>query len=390
MTCVFTRAEQPAAASPAVRDALAGFARWDADGDGALDGAEMDRAIASPDTRGGEAAAAVALRRIARRATPGEDKRFTRDSILGLSALPRIDSAANDEGNPEADAPDSRADIDRYHAAAMRKINQSPRGLFVGEPRLAGFRQGRLGTCFSLAPLAALMNADPERAARIFHAAPDGSSFTVVFGLGYSVTVTPLTDGEIALGADTGGNGFWAALYEKAVGELRRGASDAPPHAIATRGGSAGAMVVALTGRSIRRFSCKPWLPGSKFDDQERAEKLNELRELLRAGAAGKKLMTAGTSGKTLKVPSLSRNHAYAVLGYDAATDLVTFRDPHGQDFEPAGQAGLKHGYPVARGIFRVPASDAVRIMSGFAFETDELAPAPGYPKSADASPASS
>jgi len=370
------------AQSPAVRHALENFDHWDADRDEKLSVAELDAAIASPATKGENAAAAVALLRIAR-SKQNPVSSFTRESVSSLAPALRFIDARDEEEAPET-AHDSRGNLDRYYDSALRKIVSSPRELFVGPPSLDSFRQGRLGTCFSLAPLTALTLAAPDDLVSRFTVAPDGASVTVTFGLGHAITVPALTDGEVALGTDTGGNGLWAATYEKAGGELRRTAKNAAdtPYAIATRGGSAGSMLSTLTGRAIRRFSCKAWLPGSDTPADELAKKLDELRALLRAATEEKRLMTAGTSSKTRKVPSLSRNHAYAVLAYDPATDLVTIRDPHGQDFTPRGEPGLDNGYVVRRGVFQIPAPDVVRVMSGFAFQLDTPAKTKGYPSS--------
>jgi hypothetical protein len=381
-------AQQP---PPAVAQALAAFPAWDADQDQRLSLPELDRAIASPSVVGPQAAAAVALRRLARsKTTPIDD--FTRDSITALAPTLRFADSRDDEDPPEpARAADPRPNLDRYYDDALRKIEHTPRTLFVGQPRLDGFRQGRLGTCFSLAPLTALAHADPAAIPRLFSPpAPDGS-ITVTFGAANSVTITPLTDGEIALGTATGGNGLWAATYEKAVGELRRSSSsasqDSTPYAVATRGGSAGTMLGVLTGRAITRFSCRHWLPSSPMPENERALKLDELRSHLRAATAEGRLITAGTSLKTRKVPSLSQNHAYAVLGYDPAADLVVFRDPHGQDFTPKGPPSLENGYTVRRGVFRAPLPEVVHLMAGFAFQQNEPVAHRGYPR-ADSAPA--
>jgi len=376
-----------AESSPPLQVALSAFASWDADLDGTLTPAELDTAIASPATQGENAAAAVALLRISRIKSQTV-KDFTRSSLSELAPSLRFEDPRDAEETTAQAVPDPRSNFERYYAAALKKITTSPRALFTGPPSLENFRQGRLGTCFSLAPLTALTYADPEAVPRLFTVSTDDGAVTVTFGQDNTVTVAPLTDGEIALGTDTGGNGLWAATYEKAVGELRRtsaNTTNSTPYAVATRGGSAGTMLSVLTGRAIERFSCKAWLPAANTPEPELAKKLDELRALLRVATAEKRLMTAGTSNKTRKVPSLSQNHAYAVLGYDATTDLITIRDPHGQNFAPKDEPGLEHGYLVRAGIFQVPVPEAVYLLSGFAFQQTETLSLRGYPRSAPA-----
>lgn len=370
-----------AADTPFLRNALSGFDSWDSDQDGSLTIGEIEHAIASPEVKGERAAAVVALRRVARsRSNPVSA--YTKDDIKRLSGTLSID----DSRDNEEDTDENRrgpANFDRYYSDALKKINSTRRDLFVGAPSLDGFKQGRLGSCFCLAPLSAMAYTDPKALTALFKPSADGSKITVTFGKNHPVEVTRLTDGEIALAATTGDNGVWAATYEKAVGQLRladRNSDASPtPLSVVARGGSAGTMLSVLTGNAIQRFSCKPWFEDAKTPKAELDRKLVELRALLKSATADKRLMTAGTSGKTRKVPRLSRGHAYGVLGYDAKTDLVTIRDPHGQTFKPKGSPGLVNGYTINQGIFQAPLTEVVQFMAGFAFQLNTPAKTRGY-----------
>lgn len=366
----------------------AGFPSWDADSDGKLTPIELDLALANPAVRGDSAAAAAALRR-ASRARPDQLKHYTLPEFPTLVASLRFKDS-RDEEEPRENAStsasvsaDSSATLLRYFREARHRIAEAPADLFVGAPDAATLKQGRLGSCFSLAPLLAVGLADPAALADRFDPRPDGS-VRVRFGVDRVIVVPPLTDGELALATTTAGNGRWAAVYEKGAGILRiqdkPPSGPATPHSVVTRGGSAGAMLATFTGQDIRRFSCRDWLPGKNTAPAELDRLLHRLRDELETTFAAGRLATAGTSRKTTKVPSLSQNHAYAVLAYDRASDLVTFRDPHAQTFTPKGDPGLEHGYIVKRGVFQVPVSEAVRLMAGFAFQTgsgDGTAPPP-------------
>jgi len=356
--------------TPFLSHALAGFDKWDTDHDGTLTAEEIELAVASSDVTGEDAAAVVALRRVARN-KKNPVASYTKESIAALSSSLRISDTRDDE--EETDENKRPANFDKYYEAALKKIKETPKELFVGGlPKIEEFKQGRLGTCFCLASLSALAKQNPKAVVDLFKENPDGT-LSVTFGKDTTVRITKLTDGEVALASTTGQNGRWAGTYEKAVGQLRSiektNAPTPTPLAVASRGGSAGSMMSVLTGKEIQRFSCAPWQETSKASGAEQEKKLNELRALLKAATAEKRLMTAGTSAKTRKVPSLSRNHAYAVLGYDAKTDTVTLRDPHGQDFTPKGTPGLDNGYPVHQGIYSAPLSDVVQFMAGFAVQ---------------------
>lgn len=349
------------------------FSRWDTDDDGTVTPLELDLALASPEVKGDEAAAAAAMRR-ASRARPEQLSGYT------LAELPTLATRLSFKDNREqaeetsAVANASSATLPRYFREARQRIADASPEVFVGSPDAATIKQGRLGSCFSLAPLIAVGLSDPEGLAARFTPHADGS-VTVRFGQDREILVPALTDGELALATTTAGNGRWAAVYEKGAGILRmqtrKSAEPATPHSTVTRGGSAGSMLATFTGRDISRLSCRDWLPGKNTPPAQLSAELDRLRDTLETTFAAGRLATAGTSKRTVKVPSLSQNHAYAVIAYDRASDLITFRDPHAQTFTPKGPVGLEHGYPVQRGVFQVPAPEAVRLMAGFAFQAD-------------------
>jgi hypothetical protein len=377
---LFTAGHASAAESPFLRHALEGFDQWDANKDGSLSIGEIETAIASPAVVREKAAAAVALRRVAKN-KKNPVNAYSKDDIKRMTGAV-VEDTRDTEENPDND--NRPGGFEKYYDAALKRITTTRRELIVGgAPKLDEFKQGRLGSCFCLAPLSALVYADPKAAANLFKVSPDGEFVTVTFGKDTPVKVSRVTDGEIALASGTGQNGVWSATYEKAVGQLRSAGkadeSSPTPLSVVSRGGSAGSMLSVLTGNEIERFSCKPWFEGANTPKAELDKKLVELRTLLRTSIAQKKLMTAGTSGKTRKVPSLSRGHAYAVIGYDAKTDMVTIRDPHCQDFKPKGAPGLENGYVVKQGIFKAPLFEVTQFMAGFAFEQNTRSKGKGY-----------
>jgi hypothetical protein len=257
------------------------------------------------------------------------------------------------------------------YADGLGRINRATsRELFAtGLPQLTTIHQGKLGNCFCLAPLGAMVHRDPKQVAAMFALQEDGG-YLVTLGK-HQVRVAPLTDAELALTASNERDGVWINLYEKAVGEaLNREKPEAQrsgsPIDVLGKGGSAGTMLAFITGHPILRFSCK-FATDPAVTPAEREAKLKELRERLTAAAKGRRLITCGTLKTT--TPGLTPNHAYAVLGYDAQADALQVWNPHGGQFSPKGPAGPAHGYTRADGVFTVPLAEFVQLFSGLAFE---------------------
>lgn len=319
-------------------------AEWDADGDGSVTLSELDRAIASAGTRGTDAAAAVAAR---------------------LSMV-----RAKSVQLPLADA-EKMPGAEKTFAWAVKRLNAAPRALYAKEqPTPESVRQGKLGDCFCLAGLRAVLHRDPAALAGIIQPQPDGS-YRVRIGT-TEIAVPAPTDGEIILGASAE-DGLWPIVYEKAVGLFRTKPAESQtrtPFSVVTTGGSAGAMMAKLTGHPITRWSCKPWRDAAPAPEKQ-AALLHELRVQLQSAFAEKRLVTTGTGTKptTGAVPGITYSHGYAVLGYDTARDELRLWNPHGNSFTPKGAPGMASGYPRTRGEFPVPLAEAVTFLAGFAFE---------------------
>ena len=74
--------------------------------------------------------------------------------------------------------------------------------------------------------------------------------------------------------------------------------------------------------------------------------------------------------------------HAYAVLGYDPATHIVTVWNPHGKDYKPkASPPNPTNGYTVKKGVFEIPLKDFVRVFKAVTYETSASLTAVANPK---------
>jgi hypothetical protein len=338
----------PAAhAEPAVRGAeffevvAARFAHWDANHDGRLSVVEVDRLVADPKIKGKEAAAVAALAR-----TVHGDK--VKPPAGGLT---REYLGADRPGHTFA----------KWFAAGVRHLATTDRTLFrPGDPSLHAFRQGPIGDCFVLAPLGAAVARDPAAVRRMIRDRPDGS-YRVALGNGTVLDVPAPTDAEIALTAGSAGHGLWINVFEKAFAAYRArkpGKLGAGVDAIA-HGGPTGQTLAAITGHPVRavqiRKDSEPPPAG-----MVRTEVAGRIDRLLREAVAGRRLACASSAAKQ-STPGLTRNHAYAVLGYDPAHREVRLWNPHGNTFQPKGPAGLANGYPTKDGFFSMPLDDLVQ-----------------------------
>lgn len=345
------------AQTPFLDQARSHFAQWDTNKDGEVSVAEIDRAIASPKTKGSTAAAAVSIRRALKgKKTPVDH--LTMDKLA--QSVPR--------------PPDKKTTIPDYEAmynSALKKIAVSRTDLFGTEgPSLDSISQGRLGDCYCLAPLGAMLHRNPKQVKSMFIPSSDGK---VIVQLGREkVEVPPLTDGELALFASTKTQGTWVQTYEKAMGlhlAAKKKQLTTPIGAVGA-GGSAGTALALITGHRFDRFSCKP-LNDETLSESEKKSKLESLRNRLESAVRDQRLICGGTP-REVKVPGVTPNHAYAILHYDRKTDLVTFWNPHGQTFKPKGAQGLQFGYPVAKGQFQAPLKEVVTWLGGFSWESAE------------------
>ncbi len=364
---------ETAALSPFKEQVTAHYATWDADKNRELSQGELDAACADYKITGPEAAALAAIKRASRAKTSALVLPVSLDKLNEMASV-----AVPKSGSPvTATTPPN---VNRFFGEASAKISKTKRSLFSSDcpPRLDAVRQGKLGDCFCLAPLGAMLARDPQEVAKRFHADPkDPEKYEVTIGTHVIPVMLP-TDAEIALSATARNNGVWVNLYEKAVGICRNEAKPVEkrtvsPYDDVTRGGSAGTMLSLLTAHKIERFSCT-WAKKSNVPQTERDEKLKTLRTELTTTQKANLLMTCGTN-KT-KTPSITPNHAYAILGYDEKTDALKLWNPHGDNFTPKGEPGKTTGYVRKDGVFSIPINDFVDIFSGAAFERAEPAPA--------------
>lgn len=332
------------------------FAAWDVDHDGLLSANEINTLVEAPEVRGVDAAAIAALKR-ASRFRIATLPSFTLEHLQTLAK-----AQALEKGMP---------DLPAMFGSSLKRIAKTKRELFSPEgPRIETIRQGRMGNCFSLAPLAALAHERPEYVReQMIRPLKDGR-YLVKLGQ-QEVQVTAPTDAEIALTSENEDGSVWVNVYEKAAGLAHNAKKpadkrDATGLDALNRGGSAGSQLAFITGREMFRVSCsfakKKDLPQAEYDKH-----MAELRAALTAATKENRLMTCGTLKTT--IPGLTPNHAYAILSYDSVTDIIRIWNPHGDTSDVKSEPGPKNGYPIKDGIFELPLTVFVKEFSGTAYE---------------------
>lgn len=307
----------------------------------------------------------------------------------------------------------TRPNFQRGFETCMTRIEKSDRTLFKsdGNPTIDHCHQGPLGDCFFVSVVGAAVKRDPSGFKETVRTLPEseGGGYAVKFGSGKEIKVSELTDAEIAISSTTsdkgGDEGLWLAVMEKAFGTSRmqaapdRYANESATDAIA-KGGSTATVIRELTGHSTERITLKkryrqagmeqydvnkrllPPPPGTRVVMQP-AEDLAKLAAKVRQKVPGAlkagRIVATGT-GEEKQPPGISGKHAYAVLAYDEAKDVLTLWNPHGNTYSVRGgkEPGPLTGYPTKAGIFDLPVDDFVRIFNGVTIETDRNAAGSG------------
>ena len=229
-----------------------------------------------------------------------------------------------------------------------------------------GISQGHMGNCFFVSMAGNLAFQNPDAIRNMIKPNEDGSN-KVEFPDGRSVRINKLPEAVIALGSRTGNQGTWINLLEEAYGEVYKPIAPGDTAAIGldriSRGGNIGETISLLTGHQSDTIAWKSGLP----------EDLLNIRYLLGKGVKNKSLMGAGVPLDLKKPPpAIVVGHAYAVLNYDEAKDLITLWNPHGNDFKPMGPEGFINGYETKGGVFTLSSRDFSFLFNYLFVETNK------------------
>lgn len=196
-------------------------------------------------------------------------------------------------------------------------------------------RQGKIGNCYFLAPLASLAQSNPSLIKDSIRDNADGT-YTVTFkgAPDEPITVKAPTQAELGLFNHGSSQGTWAAVMEKAYGAYcqqaiyRRSPFNIRGGNLPAEGGDGGGFnsssIKFLTGNSVSKYR-------SFFNGEETlAAKLDDAFK-------NKKTVTAGIDGGIIdrtSVDGFPLGHAYSIIDFKAdgnKSGSVTLRNPWAQ-----------------------------------------------------------
>jgi hypothetical protein len=224
-----------------------------------------------------------------------------------------------------------------------------------------------MGDCYFLSAVGALVARDGTAVRYMFSSS--GAGWQVRFRNGKEAFVPYLTDGELVLGARASTNhGIWLDVLEKAyatlvLNEAHRGTAVTAD--VIGRGGLQGPAISLLTGH--RAALMRLFKKGGEDEDKA----IERARKLLTTLSREKRLMGVGRYAPPGSKPDgIPIKHAFGVLGYDAAKQMVTVFDPRGLHFTPRGAPGMIYGYATYRGVFEVPLREFIHLFTELHYET--------------------
>jgi hypothetical protein len=219
----------------------------------------------------------------------------------------------------------------------------------------------------------------------------------------------PLTDSQLVISSTDTGQGKWLAVIEQAVGhhnEKAGGIADDEGTDTIANGGHLDAAMQLLTGHKFTKIRLRTTIAHRAADADTTIPLLR--KELIWAlhdnrvvtcgvtppvlnppvlnppadSTVNTKPVKASTTALTADMlpripPNINTKHAYAVLGYDADTDMLAIWNPHGQTFTPKGPDSLENGYKTTHGKFHIPLKDAYTFFTSFVFEVNAPATQP-------------
>ncbi len=300
------------------------FPTLDRDGDGYLGDADIAAAVTDASITGLDAAVVGVLNHMTGELEElSDDEWFDEDSGITLADLQTFATSGSLPEDLE-----SQVNARFYHY--QNRANNSASTLYGpgGAPTLQGVQQGSIGDCYFLAAVGSVVATDPSAIQNMIADNGD-NTFTVTFPGRDPVTVTGPTDAELAQYVHGGSDGIWSSVLEKAFGTIHDSDS-LIPHEGGDGGGRISYGIEILTGSDDTNSDTFMFTS----DDTT--------RERLTAAFDEGRIVTTSTAKSLFSDETglgLPRSHAYSVIGWDAATDTVTIRNPWGSGERTDDQA---------------------------------------------------
>ncbi|MFN8672061.1 MAG: C2 family cysteine protease [Candidatus Sericytochromatia bacterium] len=206
-------------------------------------------------------------------------------------------------------------------------------------------KQGNVGDCYFLAALTSLAKVNPQKIKDMIKDNGDGT-YNVKFN-NTSIKVNKPTDSELAL-YSTGSS--WVPIIEKAYAVYRK-AKQVEKNTNAYDATTSGDL----------HHGVKPFTSGSYETNNLSKTKENETRQKLIEAIKNNRIVTAGINDKNKY--NLQHQHAYAVLDFDPKTNLVSIKNPWGNN------ANSKLHKENDAGIFQLPLNEFHKIFKEICYE---------------------
>lgn len=280
---------------------LSNFDSWDQNHNGHLTIDDIDHALLDPSNRGLAACALSVLHVNHKKADDVQQSGYTKEWLTSMSQSQK------------------GADYQKRFDEAEVKLSESVPQLFSPQaPRLTSMHQGRVGDCYLISTIGALVNARPDAVRGLISCDKDGR-YTVSFFGEPPVTIDAPTDGELVTFGQSDDDGIWLNVLEKAYATLKLDLNpdeDDDELYQGICGGRSGGVIRLLTGHAAQRLSFKR--PAARA----------RAREMVLRALQQKRIVTTSVSFRG--PDGRSHGHALAVVAMDPGSDTVTIWNPWG------------------------------------------------------------
>jgi hypothetical protein len=227
-----------------------------------------------------------------------------------LSVLQELPQATGQEHLTEQSLDSVPERLELRYADSLERI-QTPASLFPqGVPDAQSVRQGKQPDCVLTSTCISLAQQRPESLLTLFEEDPKGLQLRLPGERARGVSLP--TDHDLLNHSCAYQNGAWMTVLARELGPVGR---LVPAQAIKK-----------LTGHKVDQ--------DMMFLTSERTT-----RQKLELAMEKRAVVIAGRNGLNDEVPGLTKNHSYAVVGYDPAFARVRLQDPEGN--EPLNPQGV-------------------------------------------------
>lgn len=241
------------------------------------------------------------------------------------------------------------------------KIRSANRKLYAnGSPTFSLMKQGPAGDCYFFSGAGWIAKYRPDEILKAIKPLK-GNKYHVKFPDGDEAEISEPTDAELAYNYSnsTLSDGIWMPVLEKALGVILKNKDEKhskilDPTVRVDLGGGPGPDVKRWTGNDVELFN------------------LNEKNIEIKVKEALIKMQKHNLMSQALVLKRKGKiigDHVYAVMGFNAESDILTVWNPWGTDFSHSGIDCPQNGYNRKGGIFKISLKDFIYLFAYLAIE---------------------